>query len=172
MNLPSLILLFSGLSLAACSQTRSTTTKTSKPTSTSTAIAAPKVNSVKMSRGVCYGRCPVYDVEVMQTGMVRYTGRRFVKSEGIYEKTFNTASVATLLQQFTEARTDTMQNEYRQLVTDLPSITYELSYNNGTQKTIQNANYGPAALVELAASVDALVGEVNYTWKKTAATVE
>ncbi len=172
MNLPSLLLIFSGLSLAACSQTRSTTTQTSKPTGASTAMVAPTVTGVKMSRGVCYGTCPVYDVEVMQNGMVRYTGRRFVKSEGIYEKTMNPASVNTLLQQFTGARTDTMQNEYRQLVTDLPSITYELSYSNGTQKTIQNANYGPATLVELAAAVDALVGEVNYTWKKTAATVE
>jgi hypothetical protein len=125
-----------------------------------------------MSRGICYGKCPVYDVAVLQNGKVQYTGRRFVKSEGVYEKTLTTASVATLLQQFTEARTDTMQNEYRQLVTDLPAITYELNYSNGTQKTIQNANYGPAVLVNLAEAVDVLVGEVNYTWKKTAATVE
>jgi hypothetical protein len=44
--------------------------------------------SVTMSRGVCFGTCPVYTVTVYGNGSVFYEGRMFVEKEGIIATKF------------------------------------------------------------------------------------
>ncbi len=121
-----------------------------------------------MSRGACFGKCPIYSIEMQNTGLVRYSGRRFVEKEGVFEKKFDLKSVNELLEAFTKARIDTMQESYERVISDLPSIDYAVSFSNGKTKYIQNAHFGPQVLSGLARQLDELVKGPDYSWKRTA----
>gem|GEM_PF-1551523 len=39
----------------------------------------------EMHRGGCYGTCPIYNLSLYNSGLVKYRGIRFTKNEGLYE---------------------------------------------------------------------------------------
>lgn len=128
----------------------------------------PQITSVRMGRGACFGKCPVYDLELFQDGRARYYGRMFVEKEGIYEKQLDKAAVSEVLQSLSAARPDTMQKEYERAIADLPSINYTISYTDGKAKNIQNAQDGPQVLSRIARDMDKLVQQPDFNWKKIA----
>lgn len=42
----------------------------------------PKIRKLVFSRGMCYGTCPVYDVNVFEDGRVEWLGEHFVDVTG------------------------------------------------------------------------------------------
>lgn len=132
----------------------------------------PQVKYVQLWRTACFGKCPIYKVEVYDNGLVRYTGIHFVSDTGIYEKNIGSAEAAKILNQFSVNRVDTLQNAYKANIADLPGINYVFQYGN-TTKQVSRAEFGPTFLRELAGQVDKLVKngpsdppEVDRTWKK------
>jgi Domain of unknown function (DUF6438) len=51
-------------------------------TSAETVPSDPTITSVVLHRSACYGPCPVYTVEVLSDGEVRYDGQDHVKVKG------------------------------------------------------------------------------------------
>ena len=168
------LLVFSALTLSACSGSRNTTRTTTQTQTQKGKSTTQQVSAVKMSRGACFGRCPVYDLEVYNSGLIRYTGRRFVKQEGVYEKMFDKAQVSNFLQRLSQARPDTMQNSYAVTISDLPSVHYVVYYADGKAKNIDNAHFGPDVLKKMAEEMDTLVksDKIDFSWKKIAAKAE
>lgn len=123
------------------------------------------IKSLELSRGACFGKCPVYSIKIFDNGMVRYTGKGFVKFEGVYEKKFSAEEVQKLLNEAAAYRIDTCKAEYP-YVPDLPGVDYTITYKNRTQK-IHNAHRGPAFLTELASDIDNHI-LVDGSWKKIA----
>lgn len=120
--------------------------------------------SISMHRTACFGRCPDYMIEVYNDGIVKYFGYNFVKDSGVYQKTIGTAKAAQLLNKFKEYRVDTCQDVYKNMIPDLPGITYEIRYADKT-KSIHNAQFGPSFLKDLSYTVDE-EGKVDGSWKK------
>lgn len=173
MTLPAPLLFFifaiaSGTTARSCKSTPKVVAQTPQKVTPK----APQVSAVKMSRGYCYGRCPVYSIEIKSNGLVRYSGRQFVEKEGIYEKTFAPAAVGNLLQELNSARVDTMKTTYERLLSDMPSINYTFTFADGQTKEIENAHYGPQVLAKMAQKIDELVQMPDYSWKRIAAKVE
>jgi hypothetical protein len=127
--------------------------------------AGNAITALELSRGACFGKCPVYSVKIFDNGLVRYTGRSFVPFEGIYEKKFPMETVQKLLNEATSYRLDTCKGEYP-YVPDLPGIDFTITYKTRTQQ-IKNAGRGPALLRELASDIDEAI-KVDATWKKIA----
>lgn len=158
-----LLFLSASLTLTACAQTKNTTTvvKTEKP-------AAPVANAydwVEISRGACYGRCPIYTVRVLPDGLVQYYGKRFVTFEGTYEKQYAPQEVAEIFSNLQTYRVDTTKDNYNVPIADLPTLTF--SYNhNGQKRTINNAQFGPGLFAALAEQIDR-VAKVDESWTKT-----
>jgi hypothetical protein len=130
------------------------------------------VTYAKMFRTSCFGRCPNFYVEVYNTGLVRYTGVRFVTDSGVYEKNIGTVKAQELLNEFNNYRVDTLKDEYPLLVSDLPGINYTFRYGNITKK-VMNSHYGPWFMKELAREVDKLVMtdgvlKLDRNWKRVA----
>ena len=44
----------------------------------------PQDLSIVLQRGLCFGSCPIYSLEVDESGSVRYEGDRFVKVGGVH----------------------------------------------------------------------------------------
>lgn len=159
-----LLFVCASIAVSACAQTKKTTTAVATPAQQAPA-AGTAYDWVKISRGACFGRCPIYTVKVLPNGFVQYYGQRFVTHEGLFEKQWPSAEVAGIFRDFETYRVDTCQNNYPVRVTDLPTLTIEYSYRGETRK-ITNANFGPGLLTVLAKEIDA-VAQVDETWKKT-----
>lgn len=134
--------------------------------------SSPKVKYVQMWRTACFGKCPIYKVEVYDNGLIRYTGIHFVSDTGIYEKNIGHDRAAKILDQFSARRVDTLQTAYKANIVDLPGINYVFQYGK-TTKQVSRAEFGPSFLRELSGEVDKLVKdspgdapEVDRTWKK------
>ena len=144
-----------------------------------TACAAQKktasttgIDYLQMRRSACFGRCPVYKIEIYKDGLVRYTGERYMADTGIYEKRIAAAEAQRLLNLFTAKGVDTLKKEYQMTIADLPGIHYSFRYN-GKTKDVRNAEFGPFYLREMANEIDKLVRkspndlpEVDNSWKQ------
>ncbi len=125
---------------------------------------------IKMERTNCFGTCPNYFIEIYKDGLVRYTGRRFAKPDGTYEKNVGAETAGKILKEAAGYRVDTCKDAYDMLITDVPGIHIDVQYGS-EEKHIRNANFGPDFLKRIALEMDASFkpAEDNTTgWKKTA----
>ncbi len=127
-------------------------------------VVVSNIQSIYMHRTACFGKCPDYIIEINNNGNVKYSGVRFVKDTGVYEKHFKLASIKALFDQFSQARLDTCKDEYENRIPDLPGLIYKITYKDKV-KNIRNAHSGPLFLRFLSSSVDSLV-QVDDSWKK------
>jgi hypothetical protein len=67
-------------------------------------VAPDAEMAVRLERGPCRGRCPVYTVQVSSAGRVRFDGRRFVADSGIHQATVPSAAVQALLDRVAATR--------------------------------------------------------------------
>ncbi len=115
--------------------------------------AGKKINCVEIYHTACFGRCPQYKLEVNKNGMATYTGMRFTPDSGKYTKKIGIKKAQEIISAFTTARVDTCQDRYESRIQDAPGVVLTIKYNKG-EKSIYNANYGPAMLHELWTSMD------------------
>ncbi|MBK7409099.1 MAG: hypothetical protein IPL49_10285 [Saprospirales bacterium] len=136
-----IFLFFSGMLLFGCGVSK-------------TVYQQEPASVIKLSRGVCFGTCPNYDLTIDGNGHATYLGKRFVDKIGTYSKTFTPEETNRLFRKFQKADFWAYQDEYYADISDLPMnfITFE---SEGRSKKIK-AYYGvPESLQELMAEVDA-----------------
>ncbi len=79
---------------------------------------------VKFKKTPCYGKCPMYNVELYNNGRVVYNGKKFVERVGTYEAKISEADVKMVKQKFFDIEFLDLPNEYPvdgQKIADLPS---------------------------------------------------
>jgi hypothetical protein len=106
--------------------------------------------SVTLDRSECYGRCPVYRVEIKGDGTVRYDGMKFVRVEGARTSRAPAEKVAALFAHFHRAGFAGMNAEYTYPVTDNPTATLTLHWDGQTKEVrdyppCHEESYGDAA---------------------------
>jgi len=126
----------------------------------------PDIEYVMMKRTACFGKCPIYYIEIFENGIMRYHGERFVKDSGIYEKNIGAAKADSIIAMFREYRVDTCSEKYEMNVADLPGIYYNFIID-GKETKINNAEFGPDFLKVLAGRLDELGYNVDHSqWKR------
>ncbi len=121
--------------------------------------------AVTLTRGVCFGFCPAYTVSINGDGQVSYVGRNFVNVVGEQHANVSPEAVQGLLRRFDDVRFESLRDEYRAHVTDLPTYTIVLE-RNGVRKTV--ADYGglsagmPQAVRDLQNEIDRVAGTSRW----------
>ena len=136
-----IILFFSGMLLLSCGVSK-------------TVYQQESTTMIKLSRGVCFGTCPNYDLTIDGNGKATYVGKKHVDKIGTYSKTFTPEETNLLFRKFKKADFWAYKDEYYADVSDLPMnfITFE---SDGRSKKIK-AYYGvPESLQALMTEVDA-----------------
>ena len=123
-------------------------------------IAQKLVTYIKIERTPCYGRCPVYSLEIMSNGKIKYEGKRNVDKMGVYNYKVSPQKVKSLFAFIEKNKISSLKNKYEQVVTDLPRLHMAFIIAKKTKK-IQNAEAGPKYLEEIANRVDAVWNELN-----------
>jgi hypothetical protein len=122
------------------------------------------VESVSLSRGACYGPCPIYQVTLSSDGTALWHGEAFVDREGSWVGTFDPV-VFAVLESLVDAVAffDWDDDYYNEAFTDLPE--YLLSVRrDGNEKTVrQYATDEPHGFTHIAVAVDVVAAAL--AWK-------
>jgi hypothetical protein len=97
---------------------------------------------IGLSRSVCMGTCPAYQVELSGDGSVRYLGGAFVAVGGEHRWTVSRDAVRALFQQFKDAEIFWSYDKYQAHITDNPTYRLSIAFD-GHEKTL-NDYVGPS----------------------------
>ena len=100
---------------------------------------------IEMSKTMCFGRCPVYEIRIYDDGSCMYTGKLNVEKIGSYTKTIEADELRALQNAFEENKFMEMKDEYVAQVSDI-STTW-ISFTKGKKsKKIKDLIGAPKAL--------------------------
>jgi hypothetical protein len=122
-----------------------------------------QITSVKLERGPCFGRCPVYDVTLAADGAAVWNGERFVDRLGRFQGQVDLGDFGRLARFIQRAGFLGWDDEYVASVTDLPNY-YLTVLADGQRKTVRQ--YGtdePPDFWVIGQLVDCLAEAVDWT---------
>ncbi len=76
-----------------------------------------------LAKGICFGRCPTYQLSIYGNGMAQFNGERFTDKLGKYEKQLDKQTFSNLKQAFATSNFETFEREIPSRLPDLPLIT-------------------------------------------------
>jgi hypothetical protein len=119
----------------------------------------------EMSKGNCYGRCPVYLLTIYDNGVMTYEGARYTDKMGLHIKRLSKPEIESLSWTFQRANLWQYENVYRSDYPDLPpvSITY---YDGDRSKTILGKETRPEAVLELEGRLNELANSEGWTLRR------
>src|SRR5262249_23794926 len=121
--------------------------------------------SIELTRTVCFGFCPAYTVTINGEGQVTHVGRNFVNVTGEPHASISREAVAGLLARFDDVQFQSLRDDYRARVSDLPTTTIVLE-RNGVRKSV--VDYGglsagmPEAVRDLQNEIDRVAGTSRW----------
>lgn len=103
---------------------------------------------VEMSKGPCFGRCPVYTFTIYDNGIMTYEGQRFTDRQGMYIKKVDDGDLKMLKSMLKDANLRQFRDAYRATLPDLQSvaITY---YEDDLLKTIIGKDGRPEPVMNI-----------------------
>jgi hypothetical protein len=118
--------------------------------------------SVRLKRGMCFGKCPAYEVVLRADGTASWQGEGFVDRMGHHDGRFDPSQLVRLLALIERYGFFSWADEYTRFVTDLP--TYELTVTRGGQakRVIQYATDAPPHFWTIAALIDGVASHVLW----------
>ena len=87
-----------------------------------TAAITGEIVSIKLERGMCYGTCPVYSVELRSDGSAAYHGSMFVERLGPHEGVISKQSFARLAARVAKSGFFDLCPSYEIAVTDCAEV--------------------------------------------------
>ena len=126
-----------------------------------TAGTAQDPIEITLERTVCFGFCPAYRVTLRDDGTVEFEGQQHTKVTGKQAWKIDPAAVRALAKEMQDAGFFDLENEYRALVTDHPTVFTSLRVGSRS-KRIRNYVAGPPRLKEIEQRIDEVAGTKKY----------
>lgn len=115
---------------------------------------------ITISRSNCFGKCPVFEASIYESGHVIYEGKKFVPYIGTYTFYISEDNLKQLKQKAIEINYFHLQTKYdNENVTDLPDCTTSVQLD-GVRMKIKNRYQGPVGLEEFEKMIDAIINSV------------
>lgn len=145
----------------------------SRPSSTRN-TAFPEIHDwstlrITLSRSFCYGRCPVYKVEIHGNGTVLYDGTMNVAHKGRHTAKISHASLVELVDFFRKANYFTLQDRYASGITDNPAYETSISFDAMSKSVLDYVGQSvgmPSTVSDLEAAIDRLSGASKWVGRK------
>jgi hypothetical protein len=119
---------------------------------------------ILMSKGECYGYCPVYSIVINGTGKVQFEGKKNVKKQGKFEKQLTEKEISKIFNEFECANFFDFHSEYTAEITDLPT-TYLTFEHRDFKKQVMDYYNAPEELKKLEKLVEDIATN-EAGWKK------
>ncbi len=115
-----------------------------------------------LSKGSCFGRCPVYTMEIYQNKRVTFLGKSNTARLGLYEKYISEKSFNLLAEAFYDSDFESYPEQFKSNIPDLPTI--KIGYNNGKKmKIVVGREDRPKDLQRLQILLEKIVDSQDWT---------
>ncbi|MGB2129341.1 MAG: DUF6438 domain-containing protein [Flavicella sp.] len=92
---------------------------------------------IRIERGSCYGFCPMYSLEINQSGSVCFIGDMFVEKLGKHEWNIEKETIDALNNAIKKFMFFDLEKTYSDFqISDLPTCTVSVTLKNGESRTI------------------------------------
>lgn len=109
--------------------------------------AVPQV-IYKLETGACYGKCPIYLLEIDENGLAYLDAKKFNKIDGKLKRQLSAAEMEQLEKSFKKANLFSLLDVYPTNVADLPSIKIS-QLKDGKTKTVKASEKMPQGYEDL-----------------------
>lgn len=129
------------------------------------AIASPEQEElvINMQKSPCFGTCPVYSLDIYNTGRAEVYGTKNFKWLGRFEKTLTPEEYAHLIQQFEEKKFYSYDSIYTSEVADYPSVSISYKKDQQIKHTIHGKFERPEPILELQKRLEDIAQQDGWT---------
>ncbi len=133
---------------------------------------------IKLTRGPCFGSCPVYSVEILGGGTVLYDGQAFVSVEGVRSSVVGREQLLELVNDWYALDFQALRPSYRsgqrvrerggklkvltQVTSDAPVHSITVQLGPYTKTVNFETQYAPKAVVEYGRKIDEVVNSKHW----------
>lgn len=154
------------LGQVACSSKKAATEPSiQEQSSTGSKVGKSDSLFASLDRGFCFGPCPVYKVEIYQSGYAVYTGKANTEMTGIYTTRFSKEQLNSLTKVAKEINYTSLNDVYDSPVTDLPSHTTSIVID-GKRKEVKRRHNYPESILKFEEQIDKIIAETKWTFIK------
>jgi uncharacterized protein DUF6438 len=128
---------------------------------------------ITLSRSGCYGRCPVYKIEIHGDGTVLYDGTINVAHKGRHTAKLSHESLVELVDFFRKANYFSLNDRYASGITDNPTYETSLSFDGASKSVVDYVGQKvgmPSTVSDVEAAIDRISGASSWVGRKRAAT--
>lgn len=119
-----------------------------------------------LSKGVCFGSCPVYELKIYHGGYATLQGEQNIDKLGLFERTLPKDVYKKLVKTFKELEFDTYPNTFPSRIPDLPTI--KIGYHNGKAfKIVSGKEDRPEELMQAQFLMEKIVDSKKWTLVKS-----
>lgn len=121
---------------------------------------------IEISKGPCYGPCPVFKMTIYRGGLAVYEGQKYTEKEGMHTKTLTVDQIDKLQAECQRANLWQYPDAFRSKQPDLPTVTiiyYEQDNNN--YKTVVGKEGRPEAIMNIEAMLDKIAESGGWVVK-------
>ena len=153
-----LVLLFIVMTFSSCELTN-------KITNTSNAPLKEEEKIIEMTKGPCYGRCPVFTISIYDNKMAAYRGKQFTERKGLWVKKLEKEEYNKLTTAFKNANLWQFNDMYKGQVPDLQTVT--IAYTEGERsKSVKGKDGRPETILNLEEMLDNLANSTGWELKE------
>lgn len=124
---------------------------------------------ITLSRGACYGTCPIYEIAIHGDGTVLYEGKAYVETQGKKNAKISHAALVQLVDAFRKADYFSLADKYVSGVTDHPRYVTSISFDGVSKSVLDYVGREvgmPVGVSEVEAAIDRLSGASQWIGRK------
>ena len=120
---------------------------------------------VEMSKGPCFGQCPVFTLTVYDNGIAAYKGERFTDKKGLYIRDIGKPALEKLKSTLTGADLWKYPDAFKSQIPDLATVTLHY-YEGDRTKTIIGKDGRPDDVMKIEEMLDDLANTGEWEQKE------
>ncbi len=117
---------------------------------------------IKMSKGSCFGKCPVYTIEIYEGGYTKYYGEKHAEKLGIYDKQLSKETYKNIIKSFENADLTNYQDFYESMVPDAPTVKLTYKNKDSEVKTIEGKLDRPRPIKDLQVMIENIASSKDW----------
>jgi hypothetical protein len=124
---------------------------------------------ITLSRSVCYGTCPAYEIEIHGDGTAFYDGRAYVGTTGKKKAKISHASLVKLVAAFRKVDYFSLAAGYASGVTDMPTFVTSISFDGVSKSVLDYVGREagmPPGVSDVEVAIDRLLGAYRWVERK------
>jgi hypothetical protein len=125
---------------------------------------------IELTRGYCFGSCPVYTVQVRGDGTVTWHGEKYVAVRGEAAGRIQVSEARDLISSFRSNGFWNLCGSYRRPITDEATVSTRLSIAGQTKSVLNYADAAPEWLSKLEGRIDSIAD--THRWRHSEASQE